>query len=157
MSEKTNQDRIKKYLVGYEKDGKHKKGYLEKDISNGKVIMLSGKWGSGKTHFWQKKIIPSLNEEESKIPNHYISLYGKTSIEEIKSEIFLKVFESVDSFKSEEKVKKIVKNSVDLVSSLTKTVSVFGLSLDLSKVTDKSFEKIRVVMNFIYLKLKNYY
>ena len=87
-----NQTRIKEYLVGKEENGKHKKGYLEKDISNGKVIMLSGKWGSGKTHFWQNKIIPTLNKEESKIPNHYISLYGKTTIEEIKSEIFLKLF-----------------------------------------------------------------
>ncbi len=33
----TNQERIKEYLVG-------KKGYLKADISNGKVIMLSGKW-----------------------------------------------------------------------------------------------------------------
>lgn len=138
----SNQERIKEYLVGKEKDGKHIEGYLEKELSNNKVIMLSGKWGSGKTHFWQNEIVPSLNNEKSKIPNHYISLYGKTSIEEIKSGIFLKVFESVDSFESEEKTKNIVKNSLDIVSSLTKTVSVFGMSLDLSKVTDKSFEKI---------------
>ncbi|MGA1933602.1 P-loop NTPase fold protein [Arcobacter sp. YIC-464] len=134
----SNQEKLKNYLLG----DKSKDGYLKREISNGKVIMLSGKWGSGKTHFWQKEIIPNLNNKEEKIPNHYISLYGKTSIEEIKSEIFLKLFESVDSFKSEEKTKNIVKNSIDTALSLANSISVFGISLDLSKISDKSFEKI---------------
>ena len=141
----SNQETIEKYLVG-------EKGYLKSDISNGKVMMMSGKWGSGKTHFWQNVIIPSLNIDDNKIPNHYISLYGKTSIDEIKSEIFLKVFESVDSFDREQKTKNIVKNSVDIVSSLTKSISVFGMSLDLSKITDKSFESIDKILNDEKLK-----
>jgi len=148
----TNQERIKEYLVGYEKDSKHIDGYLEKDISNGKVIMLSGKWGSGKTHFWQNIIRPILNDEKDKKPNHYISLYGKTSIQEIKNEIFLKVFESVDSFKSEEKTQKVARSSLNLVSSLTKSISVFGMSLDLSEITDKSFEKLDTLLNDEKLK-----
>jgi tRNA A37 threonylcarbamoyladenosine biosynthesis protein TsaE len=45
----TNQERLEEYLVGTN-------GYLKSDISNGKVIMLSGKWGSGKTHFWKNRI-----------------------------------------------------------------------------------------------------
>ena len=90
----TNQKRLEEYLLGTN-------GYLKSDISNGKVIMLSGKWGSGKTHFWKNKIEENLKKE--KIPNNYISLYGKTSIQEIKNEVFLKIFESVDSFEFEEK------------------------------------------------------
>ena len=82
----SNQKRLEEYLVGTN-------GYLKNDISNGKVIMLSGKWGSGKTHFWQNKIQTVLNENDKKIPNHYISLYGKTSIQEIKNEVFLKIFD----------------------------------------------------------------
>ncbi len=91
----TNQERLEKYLVGTDDS------YLKKDISNGKVIMLSGKWGSGKTHFWKNKIVKSLKKE--KIPNNYISLYGKTSIQEIKNEVFLKIFESMDIFRIDEK------------------------------------------------------
>jgi hypothetical protein len=34
----SNQKRLEKYLIGED-------GYLRKEISNGKVIMLSGKWG----------------------------------------------------------------------------------------------------------------
>lgn len=131
----SSKSRLEKYLIGED-------GYLKSEISNGKVIMLSGKWGSGKTYFWKNKIQTVLNDENKKIPNHYISLYGKTSIQEIKNEVFLKIFESVDSFESEEKTKNIVKSSIDVVSSLTKSISVFGMSLDLSKITDKSFEKI---------------
>ena len=36
----TNQKRLEEYLVG-------EKGYLKENPSNAKVIMLSGKWGSG--------------------------------------------------------------------------------------------------------------
>ena len=86
----TNQDRIKKYLVG-------DKGYLKSDISNGKVIMLSGKWGSGKTHFWQNEIATDKLKQELKDKREvysYVSLYGKTSIEEIENDIFSQAYSS---------------------------------------------------------------
>ncbi|MDZ7817651.1 MAG: hypothetical protein U5K55_03105 [Aliarcobacter sp.] len=134
----TNQKRLEEYLVGVN-------GYLKSDISNGKVIMLSGKWGSGKTHFWQNKIQTVLNDKDKKIPNHYISLYGKTSIQEIKNEVFLKIFEGMDIFKIDDKSVKLAKNTANLVADLTKTVSVFGVNLDLSKIVDKSFEKLEKV------------
>ena len=129
----TNQERLEEYLVGTS-------GYLKSDISNGKVIMLSGKWGSGKTHFWKNKIEEDLKKE--KIPNNYISLYGKTSIQEIKNEVFLKIFESMDIFKIDDKSVNLAKNTANLIADFTKTVSVFGVNLDLSKIVDKSFEKL---------------
>ncbi len=129
----TNQERLEKYLVG-------NNGYLKSDISNGKVIMLSGKWGSGKTHFWKNIIEKNLKSE--KIPNNYISLYGKTSIQEIKNEVFLKIFEGMDIFKIDDKSVNLAKNTANLIADFTKTVSVFGVNLDLSKIVDKSFEKL---------------
>ena len=136
-----NQKRLEEYLVG----DKEKKvvGYLKDILSNGKVIMLSGKWGSGKTFFWKEIIEKNLKSEE--IPNNYISLYGKTSIEQIKNEVFLKIFESMDIFKIDEKSVKLVKNTANLVADIIKTVSVFGLNLDLPKIVDKSFEKLEQV------------
>ena len=57
----TNQERLQEYLVG-------NNGYLKSDISNGKVIMLSGKWGSGKTYFWrnviEKDLIQNQNQKQ---------------------------------------------------------------------------------------------
>ncbi|MFA5427424.1 MAG: P-loop NTPase fold protein [Sulfurimonas sp.] len=132
-------EKLQNYLIDNDK------GYLVQDISKGKVIMLSGKWGSGKTHFWQNKIQTVLKENTNKIPNHYISLYGKTTIEEIRNEVFLKIFESMDIFEIGDKSFALAKNTANLVADLTKTVSVFGLNLDLSKIVDKSFEKLEKV------------
>ncbi|MCG3718340.1 KAP family NTPase [Aliarcobacter butzleri] len=136
----TNQERIEDYLIG-------ENGYLKSNISNHKIIMLSGKWGSGKTFFWKDKIIENLNKEkDKKIPNHYISLYGKKSIEEIENEIFLKIFESVDSFESREKAVKLSKNVVNLFSSFSSAVNFFGVNLDISKVSDKPFDKLEEIL-----------
>ncbi|MCG3678482.1 KAP family NTPase [Aliarcobacter butzleri] len=134
----TNQERIEEYLI-------RENGYLKSNISNHKIIMLSGKWGSGKTFFWKNKIIEELNKDK-KIPNHYISLYGKKSIEEIENEIFLKIFESVDSFESREKAVKLSKNVVNLLSSFSSAVNFFGVNLDISKVSDKPFDKLEEIL-----------
>ncbi len=91
----SNQERIKEYLLGNKE--KEKTGYLKNDISNGKVIMLSGKWGSGKTHFWQNKIADDELKKELKDKREvysYTSLYGKSSIEEIENDIFSQAYSS---------------------------------------------------------------
>jgi hypothetical protein len=136
----TNQERLEEYLVGNKE--KNVLGYLKDTLSNGKVIMLSGKWGSGKTHFWQNKIQTILNNKDEKIPNHYISLYGKTSIDEIRNEVFLKIFESVDSSKLEEKGTKLAKNTVDLIVSFIKSIDIDGVKIDLSTISDNSFRQL---------------
>ncbi|MDD3008288.1 MAG: P-loop NTPase fold protein [Arcobacter sp.] len=86
--EKSNQQRLEEYLVGTN-------GYLKKDISNGKVIMLSGKWGSGKTFFWKNIIATDEFKKELSDKNSaysYVSLYGKSSIEEIENDIFAQIY-----------------------------------------------------------------
>lgn len=78
----SNTEKLKDYLVGVQ-------GYLLNDeLSNKKIIMLSGKWGSGKTHFWQNEIEPNIKEK----PNAYISLYGKTSIESIENDLYMQIY-----------------------------------------------------------------
>jgi len=74
---------LKEYLVGED-------GYLLNDDNNGKTVMLSGAWGSGKTHFWLEDIKPKLTENNQK--NIYISLYGKESIGELKFEVLRKAY-----------------------------------------------------------------
>lgn len=84
----SNVEKLKKYLIGDNDDG-----YLLNEISNGKVIMLSGEWGSGKTHFWhlsEDSIKAKLDQKEK--PNIYISLYGKSSLQEIETEVFTKAY-----------------------------------------------------------------
>ena len=61
----SNQKRLEEYLISNEE--KKVVGYLKDTLSNGKVIMLSGKWGSGKTHFWKNIIEKDLIEFQTKI------------------------------------------------------------------------------------------
>ena len=89
--EKSNQERLKEYLVG-------EKGYLKSNISNGKIIMLSGKWGSGKTHFWENIIATEIFEKELKEKRKsyaYISLYGKNTIESIQNDLLYNSYEFI--------------------------------------------------------------
>lgn len=81
----SNTETLKKYLLTKEN------AYLLNPNNNGKTIMLSGAWGSGKTHFWQKEIEPKLKETQIAI---YVSLYGKESINEIKFDIFKEAYNS---------------------------------------------------------------
>ena len=60
--------------------------------------------------------------------------------------MFLKIFESVDSFEFEEKGTTLAKNTVDLISSFTKSIGIFGMSVDLSKLTDKPFENLEKML-----------
>ncbi|RXJ83525.1 P-loop NTPase fold protein, partial [Arcobacter sp. CECT 8985] len=137
-----NLEILEEYLLGND----DKNGYLNSEISDNKVIMLSGKWGSGKTNFWQNIIIPKLNDGKNKIPNHYISLYGKTSIEQIKQEVFINILESMESYENKEKTKTLVKNSVNIFSSLSKSISVFGINIDLSNIANESFIRIDKIL-----------
>ena len=85
----SNTEKLEKYLI---EDSKERKGYfLDDDLSNGKVIMLSGKWGSGKTYFWDTKIKDSLKLHA------YISLYGKTSIKSIESDLYMQIYSSTNN------------------------------------------------------------
>ncbi len=80
-----SQEELQEYLVG-------KTGYLKNSDNNSKVIMLSGKWGSGKTHFWQNVIEEELKKDLKDKSYSYVSLYGKSTIEEIENDIFSQVF-----------------------------------------------------------------
>jgi hypothetical protein len=105
---------LKEYLLG---DGE----YLLKDDNNGKTVMLSGVWGSGKTHFWQSEIEPELSEKlrEGNKACVYVSLYGKDSLKEIKEEVFLKASSEKDY--------------------LSKEIEVFGFGV-LSSIADNGGE-----------------
>jgi len=76
---------LKEYLIN-EDDG-----FLLNPDNNGKTIMLSGAWGSGKTHFWQNEVSPKLKEKQTNI---YVSLYGKESIDEIRFDILKEAYNS---------------------------------------------------------------
>lgn len=76
-----NQHDIKKYLM----EGDNP--YFKQKNNNGKILMLSGVWGSGKTHFWKNEVEEDLIKDMDDKSYVFISLYGKDSIEELQNEI----------------------------------------------------------------------
>ena len=132
----SNTEELKNYLID-EADG-----FLLNDDNNGKTIMLSGSWGVGKTHFWQKTIEPVLSK---KLKEHkssdgvddakasvYVSLYGKDNIESLKNEILFKAYESI---KDENKLAKRAISAFGFGSRLL-SVSVGGVRANTSAVGD---------------------
>lgn len=61
--------------------------FLKSDKSE--VLALKGAWGVGKTHAWNKLILECKND--IKLPNYcYVSLFGISSISELRTAIFTK-------------------------------------------------------------------
>lgn len=125
----SNVEKLKEYLIG-------ENGYLLNEISNGKVIMLSGEWGSGKTHFWHLSddAIKAKLDQKTK-PNIYISLYGKSSLQEIENEVFTKAY-----YKSKGRDD----NKKDVIEKLSSTFSKLS-----SYVDDVSPIKVTPVIDFL--------
>lgn len=122
---------IKNYLMSGES------AYFKQKNRNGEILMLSGIWGSGKTHFWKNEIEDELIETLKEKDKSYvfISLYGKDSIEELQNEIFQLAY----SFSQKEG--DIVSSAYSVftkVTSFMPKISLFGLEVEL----DKSAEKV---------------
>ena len=116
---------LKEYLVG---DG----GYLLNDDNNGKTVMLSGAWGSGKTHFWLQDIDPQLTKENQK--NIYISLYGRESIAELKFEVLKEAYNL-------EVKDDIISKSASMLSTIAPSLGEKSLVDGFDKLNKKAKEK----------------
>lgn len=121
----SNQKRLEKYLIGED-------GYLTKEISNGKVIILSGKWGSGKTFFWKNIIEKELiqNQTEKQKAYVYSSLYGNRTLDKIEDNIYAQAYLcSVGG-------KNAVLSGYEKVKDFGKRFGSFCSLLDVSKLVD---------------------
>lgn len=53
------------------------------------VVVIKGEWGVGKTHFWDTYISKRISQEDlSQIAYSYISLFGKSSLEDVRKSVF---------------------------------------------------------------------
>lgn len=52
------------------------------------VLSINGKWGVGKTHFWKKFKKNELSNEKN---SAYVSLFGKETIQDIRTDIILQI------------------------------------------------------------------
>lgn len=62
--------------------------YIEENIYN-YVVMIDGDWGSGKTYFIKKKLIPKINVKYKDKKIIYISLYGISLLPEIDKQLYM--------------------------------------------------------------------
>lgn len=68
--------------------------HLEKSLhaffsSEAKVAVIKGEWGVGKTYFWTNYISQRIASNDlSQIAYSYISLFGSSSLEDIKKQVF---------------------------------------------------------------------
>ncbi|MCU5537236.1 KAP family NTPase [Bacillus cereus] len=84
--------------------------YIERDKTN-HAILLNGKWGSGKTYFWENVLKEKIEAKEKKNKGIwrfkkevdvkkrnaiYVSLYGVNNVEEINKKIFLGKWEKLE-------------------------------------------------------------
>ncbi len=54
-----------------------------------KVAVIKGRWGVGKTYFWNKYIAQRMSANDlEQIAYSYISLFGKTSLSGVRKSIF---------------------------------------------------------------------
>ena len=144
---------LKEYLVG---EG----GYLLNDDNNGKTVMLSGAWGSGKTYFWQNEIVRKQSKiivnkrkrnkysaselkeglfallKKKKKACVYISLYGKDNVDDIKSEVFTKAYSQIAKKGNKDKNIDTAIEWLGYGSKIASAVSFLGVKVDTTKITD---------------------
>ncbi|MFV2060577.1 MAG: P-loop NTPase fold protein [Gammaproteobacteria bacterium] len=86
------------------------------------VLSIKGGWGVGKTFFWDS-IIKNASSKSKKNPfTHYayVSLFGITSLEELKSTLFEQIIDKSE-IGHKLSIKNLKKNSDELTKSLGKT------------------------------------
>ncbi|MFA0000632.1 P-loop NTPase fold protein [Vibrio lentus] len=84
------------------------------DRSFASIILLSGPWGSGKTHLARHKLIPELNKISDK-KTHYISLFGLSTLDDFRDRVLASTSLGVSSTMS---VGAYIKNIVGASSAI---------------------------------------
>ena len=65
------------------------------DDRDNKVVALSGKWGTGKSHLW--RVVKDASTDEKVNGALYVSLFGLTSIDQMKKKLIEMIISSAQS------------------------------------------------------------
>ena len=86
--------------------------YLQKQTNY--AIMLTASWGAGKTHYLNQKFFPQLSGSDYQ--GIIVSLFGVTSIDDIKDRIFFALFPVLENkyLKASGSILKLILKSVDI-------------------------------------------
>lgn len=103
--------------------------YVEKDQTKS-AIMLTGEWGTGKSHYIKNELIPFL-ASNGKHKCILVSLYGLSSVSEISKSIYLEARLGVLNAKSEG----IAAGKLGVTTVIKGVSSYFGIELGASEKT----------------------
>lgn len=104
------------------------------------ALMISGKWGCGKTFYWKNTISPEIIKKTKSVNDTdnakfyrpiYISLYGIEYVEEISKRIFLEMIPKTGNSKASGILKII---GCKMVSSASSFFNLSDLSLDIDEI-----------------------
>jgi len=104
------------------------------------ALMISGKWGSGKTFHWKTYLSPKIikqtkntnsSHENTNFRSIYISLYGIENTEEISKRIFLELIPKTGASKAAGIIKTL---GSKLISSATNFFNLGDLKLNLEEI-----------------------
>ena len=121
----------------YGETDKSIENYLKNDHS-GRAIMLSGKWGTGKSHYVRTELKKYIQDLGYKVV--IVSLYGLTDISEISKAIYIELRTIKKQPKSE-----AGNNTVAVGKIIGKTVFnglVNKIGFDIGKINDKDLQKV---------------
>ncbi|WP_072732071.1 P-loop NTPase fold protein [Paenibacillus sp. NAIST15-1] len=115
--------------------------YVKKDDTN-YALMINGKWGSGKTFFWQNKVKGKIEEiaiGEDTLKTIYISLYGITNVDEISKKICYEVYST--SLKKNKKLKGLMESKMgNALPELGKMILSVGKSLGIDPIGETNVD-----------------
>ncbi|MGB5159190.1 MAG: P-loop NTPase fold protein [Desulfobacterales bacterium] len=84
-----------------------------------KVAVIKGEWGVGKTYFWEKYISTRIHQKNlSQIAYSYISLFGKSSLDDVRKSIFHSAKSITTDSKIEESFEQEFKESSSLFNKI---------------------------------------
>ncbi|MCU8034658.1 MULTISPECIES: KAP family NTPase [unclassified Shewanella] len=109
------------------------KGQLHQLLLQGEdsVIALSGKWGTGKTHLWNK--VKEESTDDNLKNALYVSLFGQSSIDQVK--------------------RKLIENSIPLSKERGKWIDAFQNLIDVSVKTASQYYKMLAAVKDVNLLL----
>ncbi|VAW92129.1 hypothetical protein MNBD_GAMMA22-2361 [hydrothermal vent metagenome] len=114
------------------------------------VLSIKGGWGVGKTYFWDSIIKDASSRSKNNPFTHYayVSLFGITSLEELKSTLFEQITEknhigekiSIDNLKrnSEELTKNLGKNTVSFLQEIPRIKNINTAIQSTSYINNKN-------------------
>jgi len=125
---------------------------IDRFISNKdpEVLSIKGGWGVGKTYFWNSVIKAAASKSKHNAFTHYayVSLFGITTLEELKSTLFEQIIEksqigkkfTIDNLKrnSEELTKNLGKNTVSFLQEIPRIKNINTAIQSTSYINDKN-------------------